>query len=181
MDEGIRGALRKGDIDEAFRLLARAHGQAIYGRCLQILRNRGAAEDAMQQVLMAAFQSRAQLLEVVQLRGWLLTIAMRKCFDALRSSRRGMRLQRDWPEDDPSERSLERELMTAQERRALEGCLAQLDPEVAAALLMRFRDSKSWEEIADAVDLPLDTIRMRVQRGALKSLRDCLAAQEITS
>jgi RNA polymerase sigma-70 factor (ECF subfamily) len=67
-----------------------------------------------------------------------------------------------------------------QDRRALEDCLAALPPEIAAAVLMRYRDGMSWAQIAEAVETPMDTIRMRVQRGALKSLRECLEAHEVT-
>lgn len=135
----------------------------------------------MQQTLMAAFKERAQLLEVAQLRGWLIRVATNKCFDVLRASRRATRLHADWPGGDAADAELLGDLIAAQERQALEACLARLDPEVAAAVIMRFRDGRSWEEIAKVVDVAVDTIRMRVQRGALKSLRECLAAREVKS
>lgn len=180
-DDEIRGAIRRGDDNRAFTLLMREHGPALYGRCLRILRNREAAEDVMQQTLISVFKSRAQLLEVTQLRAWLLRAATNKCFDALRASRRSVRLQSDWPGADAADSEMLGNLIAVQERRALEGCLARLEPEVAAAVLMRFRDGRSWDEIAAAVDVAVDTIRMRVQRGALKSLKECLASHEVTS
>jgi RNA polymerase sigma-70 factor, ECF subfamily len=196
-DEDIRGALRRGDVDGAFRMLVQAHGKAVYGRCLRIMRSPGAAEDVMQQTLMAAFRSRAKLLEVEQIRGWLVRVAIRKSLDALRSSKRGARLQRELAGEEEAggvgglgglggagaedEASVLALLAGAEEKRAVEGCLAKLDPELAEAVLMRYRDGMSWEQIAEVLALPVDTIRMRVQRGALRSLRDCLATKEITS
>jgi len=135
----------------------------------------------MQQTMIAAFRSHSQLLEVEQIRGWLIRIATRKSLDALRSSKRIDRLERDLAhEDAPDVAGLLDQLGTTQDHRALEECLAKLDPEIAAAVLMRYRDGMSWAQIAAAVAIPLDTIRMRVQRGALKSLRECLAAKEVT-
>jgi len=135
----------------------------------------------MQQALMAVFKHRARLLEVDQIRGWLIQIASRKCLDALRSAKRSDRLQRDLVDaDTPDEISLLEQLGTTQDRRALEECLAGLEPEIAAAVQMRYRDRMSWAQIAEAVGMPLDTIRMRVQRGGLKSLRACLATKEVT-
>lgn len=135
----------------------------------------------MQQALMAAFTHRRQLLEVDQIRGWLIRTATRKCLDTLRSAKRSDRLQRDLVDGDtPEEMSLLEQLGTTEEHRALEECLAALPPDVAAAVLMRYRDDMSWAQIADAVGEQVDTIRMRVQRGALKSLRDCLATKEVT-
>jgi RNA polymerase sigma-70 factor (ECF subfamily) len=135
----------------------------------------------MQQALMAAFKSHRQLLEVEQMRGWLIQIAIRKCLDALRSSKRNDRLHRDLVDSDALEAdSLLEQLGTTQDRRALEECLATLAPDIAAAVQMRYRDGMSWAQIAEVMDVPMDTIRMRVQRSALKSLRECLEAKEVT-
>jgi RNA polymerase sigma-70 factor (ECF subfamily) len=180
-DDEIRAALERGDTDGAFRILSRVHGPAIFTRCCRILKDRTVAEDIMQQTMMAAFKHHRELLQVKQIRGWLLQSAARKCFDALRSSKRNVRLQRDvMAGEGPEVASLLEELGTTQERRALEECLRALDPELATAVLMRYRDGMSWDQIADAVAMPLDTIRMRVTRGALKSLRECLEAKEVT-
>lgn len=179
-DDEIRTALRRGDDDLAFRLLHRAHGEVVFTRCCHILKNRSAAEDVVQQAMMAAFKSRSRLLDVDQLRGWLIQIAVRKCFDALRSAKRKGRLERDVVAGEPPEAaSLLEMLGSTEERRALEECLAALAPELAAAVEMRYRDGMSWAQIAEALAMPADTIRMRVQRGALKSLRDCLASKEV--
>jgi len=179
-DDEIRAALQRGDTDGAFRILLRVHGEAIFTRCCRILKNRMAAEDVMQQAVMAAFEHHRKLVEVEQIRGWLIQIAVRKCFDALRSSKRNLRLQRDVIAGDaPEIASLLDELGTTEERRALEECLQALDPELAAAVLMRYRDGMSWAQIANAVAMPADAIRMRVTRSALKSLRECLKAKEV--
>jgi RNA polymerase sigma-70 factor (ECF subfamily) len=180
-DNDIRAALRRGQDEVAFRLLVQAHGRAVYTTCCRILRNSSAAEDAMQQAMMAAFTHRSRLLEVDQIRGWLIQTASRKCLDALRSAKRSDRLQRDLVDGDaPDEVSLLDQLGTTQDRRALEECLAALPADVAAAVQMRYRDGMLWAQISEAVGMPLDTIRMRIQRGALKTLRDCLAAKEVT-
>lgn len=135
----------------------------------------------MQQAMMAAFKHRRQLLEVDQIRGWMIRIATRKCLDALRSAKRSDRLQRDLVDGDATDEvSLLDQIGTTQDRRALEGCLAALEPEIAAAVLMRYRDGMPWAQIAETVGVQLDTIRMRVQRSALKSLRDCLEAKGVT-
>lgn len=138
----------------------------------------------MQQAMIAAFKSRGQLLEVDQIRGWLIRTAVRKCIDALRSSKRTDRLHRDRLHADHADTvdggDVLELLGTTQEHRALEACLAGLAPDVAAAVLLRYRDGMSWEQIAEAVAMPLDTIRMRVQRGALKNLRECLESKGIT-
>lgn len=139
----------------------------------------------MQQAMIAAFKSRSQLLEVDQIRGWLIRTAVRKCIDALRSTKRRDRLHRDRLDADNADTvdggDVLELLGTTEEHRALEECLAALAPDVAAAVLMRYRETMSWEQIAEAMAMPLDTIRMRVQRGALKSLRECLESKGVAS
>jgi RNA polymerase sigma-70 factor (ECF subfamily) len=178
-DDEIRAALRRRDDDLAFRLLFRAHGEAVFTCCCRILRNQSAAEDVMQQAMMAAFESRSRLLEVDQLRGWMIRIAVNKCRDALRSAKRKDRRERDVVAGEPTEAASLLELLgSTEERRALEECLAALDPELATTVWMRYRERMSWAQIAEAVAIPPDTIRMRVKR-ALESLRDCLASKEV--
>jgi RNA polymerase sigma-70 factor (ECF subfamily) len=181
VDDDIRAALGRGDINVAFRLVVQAHGKAVYTACYRILKNRSAAEDAMQQAMIAAFESHRQLPEVRQIRGWLIQIANRKCFDALRSSKRADRLQRDGagPEAMDGGDVIEQLDATA-EHRALEGCLAALPPDVAAAVLMRHHEGMSWKQIAEAVAMAPDAIRMQVTRRAMKSLRECLESKGIT-
>lgn len=178
-DDEIRGALQRGDADLAFRLLSRAHRAVVYTRCYRILRNRSAAEDVMQQTMIAAFRKRGELLGVDQIRGWLIRVAVRKCLDMLRSSKRTDRLHRTAGDGEPAGAGVLEQLGTTQERRALEDCLAAQPPDVVAAVLMRYRDDMPWAQIAEVVELPLDAIRMRVHR-ALKGLRDCLEAHEVT-
>ena len=127
MDDDIRAALRRGDTNVAFRLVSQAHGPAVYATCCRILKSRSAAEDVMQLTMMAAFKNHRQLLDVDQIRGWLIRTASRKCFDALRSSKRDDRLQRDLGTADIVERQdVLEQLGTTAERRALEECLAAL-------------------------------------------------------
>jgi RNA polymerase sigma-70 factor, ECF subfamily len=179
-DEEIQAALRRKDTNTAFRLLMQHHGRAVYTLCYRILRDSAAAEDMMQETLISAFEHPAQMLEVIHLRRWLKRIATRKCLDALRASKRVQKLQdalltADAPELAPD---LLARLATTQERGLLEECLAALDPETATAVELRYREALPWEEIAQALELPPDTIRMRVLR-ALPSLRACLTSKGI--
>ena len=91
-DDDIRAALRRGRVEDAFRLFVRAHGAAAFTASCRIVRDAQTAEDVMQESLISAFRSREQMLEVASLRGWLIKIATRKSLDALRANRRDGRL-----------------------------------------------------------------------------------------
>jgi RNA polymerase sigma-70 factor, ECF subfamily len=180
-DEEIRAALRRSDFEAAFRRFAKAHGPAAYGPCLRIMGDRAAAEDVMQEALLAAFENRDKMMEVTSLRGWLITIAIRKAYDALRSARRSDRVRdavaaTDFDRDD---RDMVDWLAANADQRALQECMNRLAPDVQAAILLRYQQELGWDEIARLIGVPLDTIRMRVQRSGLKSLKACLESKNV--
>lgn len=184
MDEEIRAALRRGDVDGAFLLVQRAYGTAINAICYRILKEASAAEDAMQQTLIAAFGSRTQLLGVDNIRSWLMRTASRKCIDTLRLWQRTGRMQHDVSngcDGAAVDHGGALALFAAEEvKRELVVCLLALGRDLAALVLMRYHDGMSWEEIAEIVGDPPDAIRMRVNRGALQRIRACLEAKGIT-
>lgn len=151
----------------------------MYTRCLHILGDHAQAEDVLQETLVTAFRKRGELATVDSIRAWLMRVAINKSLDALRHDRRQrvklerqVMLGKDAPEALPAD-----ELLGSFDRARLDQCLSALDPVTRAAFLLRYEDDQSWDEIASTVKLPHDTIRMRVQRGALRALRTCLQAE----
>lgn len=180
-DDDIRAALRRGADDAAFDLLVRAHGRAVLGRCHEILRDRGLAEDALQATLVKALRERGQLHSVVNLRAWLMQVASRTALDVRRSARRHeQRVERLRQQADGEDAMIAEPARTdpARDHAALHACLDELEPDLRAALLMRYQDDASWDDIAAALGLRVDAVRMRVKR-ALPGLQACLARQGV--
>ena len=113
------------------------------------------------------------------MRAWLMRVGTNKALDALRRGRRQRAKLERQLRLDPGEGApaTPDDALAAYDRASLDECLAALDPVTRAAFLLRHDDELPWEEIAATVGLPVDTIRMRVQRGALRSLRTCLEAK----
>ena len=55
-------------------------------------------------------------------------------------------------------------------RRELEGCLAELPSEFAAALVMRDLQQMTYEEISAAMQCSLGTVKSRIARGRLLAM-----------
>lgn len=70
--------------------------------------------------------------------------------------------------DEPVERGPE---TPAEARDLIEKALSRMGPEERAVLVLRELDGRSYEEIADALDIPLGTVKSRLARA-----RDVLAA-----
>src|SRR4051812_21355349 len=84
---GTLTAARTGD-DAAFGALVAPHLRELHVHCYRMLGSLDAADDALQEVLVAAWQGLDGFAGRASLRTWLYTIATRRCLNALRAGRR---------------------------------------------------------------------------------------------
>ncbi len=114
---------------------------------------------------------------------WIFRIARNRRIDALRRERglSGAEM-RELEEDIPKAVQPGEELETANEaafvRRSLERAIAELPPEQAEVLRLYYLEEMGQGEIADALGLPLGTVKSRL-RLALDKLRDYFAENRI--
>ncbi len=78
---------RAGD-GEAFRELTEPHRRELHVHCYRMLGSLQDAEDALQEILLAAWQGLAGFKEHASIRTWLYRVATNRCLDALRAARR---------------------------------------------------------------------------------------------
>src|SRR5437870_1023160 len=93
---------RAGDGD-AFRELTEPYRRELQVHCYRMLGSLQAAEDALQDTLLAAWQHFAGFEERASLRTWLYRIATNKCLDARRSASRRPAKEWDVPNVEPPE------------------------------------------------------------------------------
>jgi RNA polymerase sigma-70 factor, ECF subfamily len=151
------------------------YGRTTFGFLVRALGDRGAAEDVQQQVFLEAWQrgpaydpGRASPAT------WLMTIARSRAIDHLR---------RRVPE--PRDPEVATALLGGADHGALDelhdqwwlaSVLAQLPAEEAEPLRLRFAHGLSQTEIAEALQLPLGTVKTRMAR-ALAKLRPIVEEQ----
>lgn len=148
----------------------------LFGICLSILRDRGEAEEVLQEVYLTVWRNAgtfdpARASPIT----WLITIARNKAIDRLRAGnviRRSDPIEAVADMRDPRCLPLE-ELEAADEWRRLTACLAELDPRHAAAIRGAFLEGATYEELARRMDVPLGTMKSWIRRGLMK-LRACL-------
>lgn len=93
---------RAGD-GEAFRELTEPHRRELQLHCYRMLGSLQAAEDALQDTLLTAWQSLAGFEGRASLRTWLYRIATTRCLNALRSGTRRRAKEWDVPKVEPPE------------------------------------------------------------------------------
>lgn len=178
-DDDLREGLRAGDLDRAFRVLRDRHGGALYRACFAIVHNGAIAEEAVQETFAKAFRQRRRLADADSLRAYLLQIAKNTARDLMRTTQRRRAIDRDRPTVEADTTSTALPGVEAVESAALYDCLELLTPTTRQALFMHHQDATPWQDIAAAVGLAIDTIRMRVKR-ALRDLRECLEGKGVT-
>lgn len=174
-DSDVIGLVANGDMTGALRSLMQRHGTSVYRYCREALRDRALAEDVQQQVFMAAFRDLPRFSGRSTVRTWLFAIARHRVLDAAKSRRRA-RSQVDGddatdipdPRPSPGER-----LDDVRLREALVACLQKLPAHVLTALLLRFQQGFTFEEMADVCHEKPGTLQAQVSR-AMPSLRACI-------
>jgi RNA polymerase sigma-70 factor (ECF subfamily) len=174
-DETLAIRAREGS-PEAFARLVERYERPVFGLIVRLVRDPALAEDLAQEAFLRAWRALASFDPERRFASWLLRIAHNAAIDALRR-RRTMPLVSLVMEDDGEEEGRERELPdlaapNPEERaagrdlaRALERALSSLREEYRAALLLRFGQQLSYEEIAEVLSLPLGTVKTFLHRG----------------
>jgi RNA polymerase sigma-70 factor (ECF subfamily) len=159
MDAPLVRAARGGS-QPAFARLVAAHERALRG----FLRKSGFgdADDIAQEAFLAAWSSLGRLRDDEGFRAWLFGIAWRKALDHNRAARRAARRDQAWSEDQADEATRQAD---PADRMALQAALADLAPDQRACVTLCLGQGWSHGEAAEALNLPLGTVKSHVNRG----------------
>ena len=143
---------RRGD-ETALRELISRHRGRLIRIAANILRDANEAEDVAQEAFLKAFRELHSLRDDRAFSGFIYRICVRLCMDRLRSRRA-----------EPAEFEFVDSSNGAQvENRILvERLLGQLTPDLRATLVLREMEQLSYEEIAEAMRVPVGTVRSRL-------------------
>jgi RNA polymerase sigma-70 factor (ECF subfamily) len=133
------------------------------------------ADDITSETFVRAWTARGKIREAT-VKAYLFTIARNLYRDHLRRNRRYQELEESLPDEAPSVHE------RAEHKAELNAVMAALQklPEVdRAVLLMRVQEEMPYEEIAQALDLPLATVKVKVHRARLKLMQARQLFQEV--
>lgn len=155
---------------------ARAGSQAAFGRLVErhqqglrrfLRRTAGAdADDVAQEAFVTAWSSLGRLRDDDGFRAWLYGIAWRKSLSLQRSAARSARRDQQWTQDQDGQG----DGLDPADRLALEAAMAGLPADQRAAVALCLAQGWSHGEAAEALGLPLGTIKSHVARGRDKLL-----------
>jgi RNA polymerase sigma-70 factor (ECF subfamily) len=162
---------RNGDHDAFGRLLA-DRADRLYALAYLMMRQRAAAEDALQDASLRAWHDLPRLRHVDRFDGWLRRLVINACLDALRRQRRRPSETALRPTDEP--RTADATERVA-DRDALAQAFARLSPEHRAVIVLSHYEGMATREVASVLYVPQGTVKSRLHH-ALRALRAALEA-----
>lgn len=170
----VRVALRD---RAAFRVLYARTSAKLFGVSLRILGNTSEAEDALQDVFVKIWQrAHGYRPDGARPMTWLIAIARNTAIDKVRARRGGHTDIEAAFDLADSGMSPEQSAINADEGNRIEDCMGRLKPERADAVRRAYVEGESYNELADRLGVPLNTVRTWLRRSLL-ALRDCLGAR----
>ncbi|HEY2805363.1 MAG TPA: RNA polymerase sigma factor [Gemmatimonadales bacterium] len=164
MTEAGDGAIVRQVLDgdtEAFGILVERY-RIEFGRVAEaMLGDRDAAEDVLQESFISAYRSLGRCRDPERFKSWAFRIVTNRCRDLLRK-RPAISIDLvEVPAKEAADMPAEDSELAAQ----LERAMSRLTPEQREVFVMKEVEGRSYEEMAELLDLKIDALRMRVMRA----------------
>jgi len=149
------------------------HQRRIFSFAYYLLHNREEAEDVTQEVLLRLFRNR-RTVEPERMGAWLLRVTRNACYDLLRQRRTRNRHTAEIDEEvalelpDEDTPSPEKQAGAAVFRHSLQEALRELPEPYRSVLILREIQGLKYHEIAETLEMPLNTVRVNLHRGRRK-------------
>jgi len=180
----VRTILKNNDLDtieaalkgsqQAFRDLTEKHTNSVNHVIFKIVRNRDTTNDLTQETFMKAFISLASYRSEYRFSTWLYKIAANTAIDFLRKKRiNALSLDQKIETAEGSVEieipdnsyNPEQDLVRKQQNITIDAAISGLPDRYREVIIFRHKDDKSYEEIADLLNIPVGTVKARIFRA----------------
>jgi RNA polymerase sigma factor (sigma-70 family) len=160
--------------EKAFEILLNKYRNLVYTIMVKMVRNPQEAEDLTQEAFMKAFNSLSSFNEEFAFSTWLMKIATNNCIDYLRKRKlrtysihepiqyKDEKIEIDIPDSEPTP---EKSLLQDERKLVLETAINDLPERYRYVVVLRHKEEKSYEEIAEILNLPLGTVKAQIFRA----------------
>jgi RNA polymerase sigma-70 factor (ECF subfamily) len=160
----------------AFSELVRTHAQGVLNVVYRMCGDMQVAEDAAQETFIQAWLRLQSYRPQASLRNWLYRIAVNTAIDMLRKEKRilpGAVEDLNLPDSGPGPETM---VANSEQTEMVQDAVLALPDASRAVLVLREFESLSYQEIAEALDIPVGTVMSRLNY-ARKLLREKLEVQ----
>jgi RNA polymerase sigma-70 factor, ECF subfamily len=176
-DFGVLRKAQRGD-ERAFSLIVRAYEVPVFNYVMRLVGDRALAEDLTQEVFIRVFQGLPKFSLRSKFTTWLFQVTKNRVLDELRATERRPRALVAIDDAPPLE-VVDAPIEQVETIAALWTAVDELNVDLKMALLLRDVVGLSYNEIADALDTTLATVKWRIFK-AREEVQLALAREGIT-
>ena len=173
MDEQRLIQKASGGDASAFNNLMSLHEKRMYAVALRMCGNREDAQDCLQEAMLRIYRSIGSFKGQSSFSTWAYRITMNTCLDELRRKKNKQSTSLDslldvgWSPTDESN-APERKAIQSELRNTLHAAIRALPEDMRSAIVLRDMQGMVYEEIAQALNVNVGTIKSRISRGREK-------------
>ncbi len=160
-----------GDQD-AFAQLVEAYQKSVYNLCLRMVSNPTDAEDLAQEAFVKAWRGLQSYKFESAFSTWLYRLTGNVCIDFLRQQKRRSVISLTASEEDAPELDIpdpeplpEEQVLHREKQQAVADAMAKLQDSERLILTLRVVEELSYEQIAEAMDIKIGTVKSRIARA----------------
>ncbi len=176
-DEELVEKAVKGD-QRAFEDIVTKYEKLVYSVCYRMFNNNDDALDYTQETFIKVYKNMEKAIGKGSFKSWICTIATNTCLDELRrrSKKSTVSLDAHFDNDesnvkmeiaDTSATPIE-ELIQGEDAQILKDAINALSEENKAIIILRDIEGMSYDEIAQALDISIGTVKSRISRSRKK-------------
>ena len=164
MEDRIRQLLEAGRLDDAFESIVAGFSDKVFRLAYSMLADRASAEEAAQETLLRVWKALPKFRGDEQVSTWIYAIARNRCRTALKSN---ASLRTVSIEEPAVRRAAERASALSDPARQPDviALLTELPPHYREVLMLYHLESKSYEDVAAALGIPLGTVKTYIYRA----------------
>jgi RNA polymerase sigma-70 factor (ECF subfamily) len=164
-DVRLMSLVARGD-DKAFENLIERHQALVIGTVARMLGSNSDVEDIAQQVFLRVWRSAGRYVPRAKFTTWLLKITRNLVFNEMRRTKRHVHVPMqtepqgdDLPIKDEAVQSPAESLLEHELQRAIEEAIIELPDTQRMALILRRYEGRSYEEIAEILELSVPAVK----------------------
>ena len=177
-DEQLIARFQQGDL-QAFDVLVRRYKDQLLNFVYRYVGNRSDAEDIVQETFLRVYKNKHYYKEIAKFSTWVYTIASNLAKTELRRRKRHkifsvsnfVNEERDYDIPD-KDHSPERKVDGTLKEDIIQKAIEKLPPKFKEVIILRDVQGFAYEEISQILNIPLGTVKSRVNRGRLKLQED---------
>jgi RNA polymerase sigma-70 factor (ECF subfamily) len=158
----------------AWEMLVNTYSKRVFNMAYQFAGSYQEAEDLTQDIFLKLYGALNRYDFGKNFTAWLLTMAKNHLIDTYRKTKWEKAHRDEFDEQFPAAEAAggpEAGLAEEADRKLVWEGLNRLAPETRMAVILRDIQDKSYEEVAEILDLPLGTVKSRINRGRLQLAR----------